>query len=103
MAYYEIDNRPEEIRFEGASDMVARTIRNAKNLLMTKMGEVPYDRHRGFDAGLYDLPLSEFRSRLLPELDRMMLWEPDAEVAEAEATLGENGEIYIRVILKIDI
>jgi len=102
MAYYAIDNRPLPVDFEcDMSDGVQRTIQNAKNLLMTRMGEVPYDRYRGFDVSLLDLPMDKLRAALLPELDRLMIWEPDAEVAEAEATLDENGEIHIRVVLEI--
>lgn len=104
MAYYEIDNRPVPIDFEcGYSKIIQRTIQNAKNLLMTRMGEVPHDRYRGFDAALLDLPMDKLRAALLPELDRVMAWEPDVEVADAEALLDERGEIYIRVILEINL
>ena len=104
MALYEIDNWPVPINFEsGYEDVIQLTLQNAKNLLMTRMGEIPYDRMRGFDASLFDLPIDRFRQELMPELDRVMLWEPDVEVADAEAWLDENGEFYIRVILEIDI
>lgn len=104
MAQYEIDNRPVPIDFEcGFITPVQRTIQNAKNLLMTRMGEVPYDRYRGFDVSLLDMPMDKLRAALIPELDRLMLWEPDAEVVDAEATLDENGVIYIRVILEINL
>ena len=104
MAYYEIDNRPTPIDFEcGMSRMVQRTIQNAKNLLLCRMGEVPYDRYRGFVAAILEKPIDKLRMELLPELDRVMLWEPDVEVTDAEATLDENGEIYIRVILEINV
>ena len=49
MAQYIITNIPEQIDFEIDNDDVGRTLQNAKNLLMTRMGEVPYDRLRGFD------------------------------------------------------
>lgn len=104
MALYEIDNRPVPIDFEaGVGNVIQRTIQNAKNLLMTRMGEVPYDRMRGFDASLFNLPMDRFRQELMPELDRVMMWEPDVEVADADAWLDGNGEIYIRVILEINI
>ena len=80
-----------------------QTIRNAKNLLMTKMGEVPYDRLRGFDVSLLHLPMDKLRHEIMPELDRLMLWEPDVEISDAEVKLDDNGEIYIRVILEIRI
>lgn len=100
MAQYEIDNIPSPIDFQG-SDIRQRTLQNAKNLLMCQMGEVPYDRSRGFDASLYDLPINDMRAALLPELDRLMIYEPDAEVVSAEATPLENGGVYIQVILEL--
>jgi len=100
MALYQIDNIASPIDFQG-SDLVARTLQNAKNLLMCQKGEVPYDRMRGFDPKLYDLPIPELRQKLVPELDRVMAWEPDVDVNDAEATLLEDGSVYIRVILDV--
>lgn len=100
MAKYQIDNIASPIDFQ-ESDAVKRTLQNAKNLLMCRMGEVPYDRFRGFDPALFDLPIGELRNELLPELDRVMMWEPDVEVLEAEATLLEGGGVYIKVILEL--
>ena len=103
MARYIITNKPEPVRFEMGGNIISRTVQNAKNLLMTQMGEVPYDRLRGVDPELYHLPLEEMRLALLPELDRVMAWEPDAEVAEATAETDENGEIVITAIIEINI
>ena len=75
MAQYQIDNIASPINFQ-EDDIILRTLQNAKNLLMCRMGEVPYDRYRGFDPALYELPLDELRAELLPELDRVMMWEP---------------------------
>jgi hypothetical protein len=100
MAKYQIDNIPSPIDFQ-ESDIVTRTLQNAKNLLLCHKGEVPYDRYRGFDPALYDLPIDELRTELLPELDRVMMWEPDVEVVEAEATLLGDGSVYIKVILEL--
>ena len=102
MAQYQIDNIASPIDFQ-EDDVILRTLQNAKNLLMCRMGEVPYDRYRGIDPALFDLPITELQNELLPELDRLMLWEPDAEVADAEATLLDDGSVYIKVILEIDI
>ncbi len=103
MARYEINNLPGEINFEIGDDPVARTIQNCKNLLMTQMGEVPYDRYRGFDYALYHLPIDKMRNALLPELDRLMEYEPDAEVVSATANIDRMGETVITVILQINI
>lgn len=100
MAKYQIDNITAPIDFQ-EDDANMRILQNAKNLLMCHMGEVPYDRYRGFDPALYDLPMNELRTELLPELDRVMMWEPRVQVLEAEATLLD-GEVYIKVILEIE-
>lgn len=101
MAQYQIDNAAAPINFQSA-DMLARTLQNAKNLLMCRMGEVPYDRCRGFDVRKFDLPIGQFNDELLPELDRLMIYEPDVEVASAEGKLLDNGQIYIRVVLEVN-
>lgn len=103
MAKYKIDNRPAPVDFECSDDPIARTVQNAKNLLMTHMGEVPYDRYRGLDPALYDLPIQQMQEALLPELDRVMLWEPDVEIQSAKCFLNENGEVIIEAIIEIDI
>ena len=102
MAQYIIDNVPAPIAFQTA-DIIQRTLQNAKNLLMCRMGEVPYDRFRGFDPSLFDSPAPDFEEELLPELDRIMMWEPDAEVVDAETSFLEDGSTYIRVTIEIPI
>lgn len=102
MARYQIDNLPSPIDFQ-ERDIIQRTLQNAKNLLMCRMGEVPYDRYRGFDQSLFDLPMNEFQTELLPELDRVMMWEPDVEVEDARASLLPDGNVYILVVLNVGI
>jgi len=97
---FEIDNLPSPIEFEGLGEM-ERTVRNCKNLLMTKMGEVPYDRYRGFDPALYHLSVGQLNQRLLRELDRVMLWEPEAEVVWAKASLLPDGRTLIRAGIRV--
>ena len=98
MAIYKIDNVNAPIDFQ-EQDQIKRAIQNAKNLLMCRMGEVPYDRYRGFDFGLYGLPLTQFDDELIPELDRIMMWEPDVSVVSAETSLLPNGDTYISVTI----
>ena len=102
MAQYEITNEPVPIDFENSQEFIPRTIQNAKNLLMCHMGEIPYDRQRGFNTTLYDLPPDEFEEVLMPELDRVMLWEPDVEVASASYKFTEDGRIIIRCVVEIE-
>lgn len=103
MARYEINNIPGEIDFECVRNgEVARVLQNAKNLLMTRKGEIPYDRQRGFDASLFDLPKPELDAALLPELDRVMLWEPRAEVVSATAELTPYSNVtVIRCVIEV--
>lgn len=103
MAQYVITDEPGRIDFECDSDMLERTLQNAKNLLMLRKGEVPFDRQRGLDKALFDLPLSEAEEALLPELDRVMLWEPDVEVVSAELDTNEAGETIIRCVIETDL
>ena len=102
MARYEIDNIPAPIDFE-ADGIIQRTLQNAKNLLMCRMFEVPYDRYRGLDPDLFDLPIGQMRTELIPELDRLMTYEPDVEVVDAQAKLLDDGSTYIRVVLEVGI
>lgn len=103
MAQYEITNQPVPIDFEGGTnDATKRILQNAKNLLMCQKGEVPYSRLRGFDPLLYDLPPDEFGELLLPELDRVMLWEPDVEVVSATYEFVEDGNIIIHCIVEVN-
>lgn len=103
MAQYQINNIPSPIEFESEGSVLRRTLQNCKNLLMTKMGEVPYDRYRGFDPAMLHLPITELRDGLMTELDRLMLWEPDAEVVEATADMDENGETVITMTVEINL
>ena len=102
MAQYEITNIPGEIKFEtgNSSTGLERTLQNAKNLLMCRMGEIPFDRQRGLNPALFDLPINEMQSYLLPELDRVMLWELDVDVVSATVTL-EDGQAVIRCIVEV--
>lgn len=97
---YIVNNVPEPLNFH-CDDMTQRTIQNAKNLLMCGMGELPYDRYRGFDMSLYDLPMEQFKFELLPELDRLMMWEPDVTVVDADAERMENGFVVITMTIEV--
>jgi len=105
-ARYIITNAPEEIGFEidreEANSAEIRAVQNAKNLIMTRMGEIPYDRQRGFDTSLYDLPMGEMQGILMEELDRVMLWEPYVEVVEAEILrTEEDGMVIFQVTIEV--
>lgn len=103
MAMYEVTSEPAPLDFEctTAGDVVQRTIRNAKNLIMLRMGEIPYDRQRGLDPIIFDLPYDEAEAMIVQELDRCMLWEPDAEVVEGWLELKDDGETVVHCVIEI--
>lgn len=104
MAQYTIDNvYGSPIDFECNSDDLKRTLQNAKNLLMIRMGEVPYDRYMGFDHDLFDLPLNELNERLMTEIDRLMLYEPDVVAVSAKASILNNNQVLITVVIETEI
>ena len=37
----------------------------------------------------------------MPELDRIMMWEPNVEIVSAEATLLDNGQVYVKAIVDV--
>lgn len=103
MAKYTIDNRPVPIDFECNRDILARTLQNVKNLIMCRMGEVPYDRMRGINPALFDMGIDEVNAQLMPEIDRVLGWEPDAEAVSAVAALDENGDTVITVVVEVNL
>lgn len=103
MALYTIDNRPGPIDFECNSDILARTIQNCKNLLMCRKGEVPYDRMRGLNPAIFDLSIQEANEQILPEIERILGWEPDAQAVSAKVEADENGNTIITMVVKIDL
>lgn len=101
MALFTVDTRPGPIDWECNSDIRKRTLQNVKNLIMCRMGEVPYDRMRGLNPALFDLGVDDINAQLLPEMDRVLGWEPDAEAVSAMATLDEGGETVITVVVEV--
>lgn len=101
MARYVIDNRPGSALFNTGGDDTARTILNAKNLIMTMRGEIPYNRSCGFDEALFDLPINELNERLIEAIDEALEYEPDAEAVEAKAWIGESGETVIQAVIEV--
>lgn len=100
MGRYTINNIPSPIDFENR-EQKNRTLQNCKNLIMCRMGEVPYDRLRGLNPALFDLGIDEMNENLMPEIDRVLGWEPGATAVSAWAEADANGETVITVILDV--
>lgn len=103
MAQYEITTEDLPLDFESTMENGAteRTIRNAKNLLMCRRGEIPTDRQRGLDNAIFDIPFFEAQAIITQELDRVMLWEPDVEVVEGWLEINKNGETVVHCIIEV--
>lgn len=102
MARYLIDNTAAPIDFESNKNgNVERTLQNCKNLIRCKMGEVPYDRRRGLNPAVFDMPIAQLNNVLLSEIDRVLAWEPDAEAVSAKAYRNEKGELIIQCIVDV--
>lgn len=97
---YTIDNQPAQVDWE-AKGNERRILQNAKNLLMTHMGEVPYDRYRGLDPAIYDKPLSIAQGEVAQELDRIMAWEPGVDVVEVRAYLDTKRGFVIEADVEL--
>ena len=104
MALYEITSEPADLDFECTviSNIIDRTLRNVKNLISCRKGEVPFDRQRGLDPAIFDLPYFEANALIVRELDRCLLWEPDAEVYDGWLEL-RNGETIVHCVVEIRI
>lgn len=100
MALFTIDNEPAEINWK-AQEPIQRILQNAKNLLMCAMWEVPFDRTIGFNTTRFELPEQRFREELMPELDRLMMFEPNVTAVSARTKRREDGSISIRVVLDV--
>lgn len=87
---YTIDTRAREIDFE-ATEYVGRTLENARNLLLLRMGEVPYDRMRGIAPALLELDYAAAQNLITQEVTRALGWEPDVRVLAARILPAGDG------------
>lgn len=98
---YTINNLAEPINTE-TREFEARTIQNAKNLLRIWKGEVPYDRMRGLDPALKEMPFVKIQSCIFEEVTRVLNWEPDVSVIAVRTRTVEEGELYIEADVLIE-
>ena len=101
MPKYTIDNQPARIDW-AARGGERRVVQNAKNLLMTHMGEVPYDRHRGISPTIYDRTLNQVRETIALELELLLGWEPNAALISVRVYMDERG-LVIEAVIDTDV
>ncbi len=77
-----------------------RIAQNAKNLLMMRMGEVPYDRMRGVNRNMEHKPLSFVQNRIMAEIGRVLRYEPNVRLLRAEVNQTPEG---LRVVCEVEV
>ncbi len=102
MALYKITNDSTDINFEEDRENVNRVLQNCHNLLMTEMGEIPFDRRRGLNPAIFEMPYEDVKEVLQGELSRVMVWEPRAKVQSARAEMRDDGTMRIVCVLNIN-
>lgn len=83
------------------SPLSKEIMRNARVIVTTLEGEVPYDRSFGLNPEILDLPLNEARDLYMVEcITKMRKYEPRASVENVSFTFDEmSGKLYPKVVL----
>lgn len=102
MARYLVTTKDDTIEWEGAREGLNRVLQNAKNLLLCRMGEIPFDRFRGLDVAISELPLADLEKALMIEVDRALSYEDECEAVEARAVPQTDGTVYFEVVIETD-
>lgn len=101
MAQYIVNTIPAPIDFEN-KDPVTRVLQNIKNVLMARVGEIPYARVIGIDPEIYDLPINRAQDRVEEEVSRTIDFEWRASLVSARAYLDENMQTVIEAVVSIE-
>lgn len=102
MAIYRVDSREASVNWE-ADGQLERTLQNVKNLLMTRAGEVPYDRLKGVRREVYDMPITQLNARLRQEMEWTLEQEEDAKLVACRAFIDADGATVIEVCVEIEV
>jgi phage baseplate assembly protein W len=89
-----IDSKPCPVQFE-CGTVQGRVLQNVKNLLMTHMGDVPYDRLRGLNPDVYDKPLPFVKAHITEEIARVLAWEPDVKLIKVDIQQEKVGTVFV--------
>lgn len=98
----EIDTRNyDELTFSGTGH--DRIIRNVINLIKTMRYEVPYDRTRGIDSSVLNMPYNQMLAIVTSQIIQVVSrYEPRARVIEVKNfSINEDGDCECEVVLDI--
>jgi len=99
-----IDINSVNVLLDQDAPMSQEIIRNAKVILTTFEGEVPYDRGFGMIPEILDLPVPEARELYTVEcITKLRKFEPRATVQNVHfAVDDETGILYPKVVLSYE-
>lgn len=89
-----VESRKAPVQFE-CKTIQGRILQNVRNLLMTRMGEVPYDRLRGLNPDVYDKPVAFVKAHIGEEITRVLAWEPDVQLVGVEVKHDKDGTYFL--------
>ena len=81
----------------------AKIAQNCQNLLCTWLYEVAYERTKGIDPEIVDMPIEAARQKMRSEIYRVLrTYEPRAEIVSVKVTGEEPGDLLFYVGLNIE-
>lgn len=96
---YTINNLPARIDWE-VQGPLKRTLQNAKNLLLTERGEVPYARYLGVNQGIYEQNVKLLAGTIAEEMRITLMAEPDVTV---KAVRLDSSAGYLKIEVDVEI
>lgn len=99
---YEIDTSlPAELNWNAAGD--ERVIQNIRNLISTWRYEVAYDRTKGLNPKILDMPADSAQALYISEIYRLVeTYEPSARIEDVKLlAIIPDGQIEVKVVVEI--
>jgi len=99
---YEIDtSTPTELNWNAADD--ERIIQNVRNLISTWRYEVAYNRTKGLDPRIMDMPAESAKALYIAEIYRLIgTYEPNAIIKDVKLlSINSDGQINVKVVVEI--
>lgn len=92
-----------EILLDSDAPLEEEIVRNARMILTTIEGTVPFDRGFGMSPALIDMPINEVQDFYIVECTtKLRVFEPRATVQNVSFTQDDKGMFCPRVVLSIE-
>lgn len=99
---YEIDTSlPSSLNWNATED--ERVIQNIRNLISTWRYEVAYDRTKGLNPKILDMPAGAAQALYISEIYRLIqTYEPGVKVKNVKLiAINPDGQIIVKVVVEI--